>query len=113
MDTNCQNVVNYHNNDNKYETDITNDLDSLNTENKQELTAIQRAQKKYMKKYMQDPENREKNNELSLNYYYKNKESINEKRKKKLLENPELLEKEKKRQREYSKKYRKKKMEKI
>ncbi len=109
MDTNCQNVVNYHNNDNKYETDITNDLDSLNTENKQELTAIQRAQKKYMKKYMQDPENRQKINKNKSNYYYKNREHILEKRKKKLAENPELLEKERERLRESQRKIRERK----
>ncbi len=87
------------------------DSNSLNTENKNEqmLTAAQRAQKKYMKKYIQDPENREKINKNKSNYYYKNREHILEKRKKKLAENPELLEKERERLRESQRKIRERK----
>lgn len=73
-----------------------------------ELTALQRAKKKYNKKYVQLPETKELFKKNSKKYYHQNKEEIEERRKKR-LEDPEFQLKYKEQIREASRKYREKK----
>lgn len=81
---------------------------NMNTDAKV-LTSLQRAQKKYMKKYRQREEVKIYFNEKYKEYYTNNKEVINERRRNKLKENPEFKEKEKARLRECARIYREKK----
>ena len=75
-------------------------------EQKTELTSIQRAKKKYMAKYRQTEQFKEINREHWKKHYDQNSQKIYEDRKKRMMENPELLEKFKERQRLYSAKRR-------
>ncbi len=82
--------------------------ENMNT-NAKVLTSLQRAQKKYMKKYRQREEVKIYYYEKNKEYYTNNKEVINERRRNKLKENPEFKEKEKARLRECARIYREKK----
>ncbi len=83
----------------------TNKLENIHSD---ELTPLQKAQRKYLKKYIQRPEAQEGYRKNYKKYYHNNKEEIQEKRKKK-LEDPEFLEKHREQVREASRKYREKK----
>jgi hypothetical protein len=63
------------------------------------LTSLQRAKRKYMKKYRQQEENKEKQRLFTKNYFESNKEKIYERRKERWSENPELYEAQKERNR--------------
>ncbi len=83
----------------------TNKLENIHSD---KLTPLQKAQKKYKKKYNQLPETKEKLKKNSKKYYHLNKEEIEERRKKR-LEDPDFSEKYREQIREASRKYREKK----
>jgi hypothetical protein len=83
------------------ESDSSNDND-------QNLTSIQRAKKKYMKKYTQTEKFKQINKDNFKKYYEQNSKNIYEERRKRMTENPELYEKFKEQQRLYASKRREK-----
>ncbi len=74
----------------------------------QNLTSIQRAKKKYMKKYTQTEKFKQINKDNFKKYYEQNSKNIYEERRKRMTENPELYEKFKEQQRLYASKRREK-----
>jgi hypothetical protein len=96
------NILSYLENDEGEEINSVEDT----LEKKTELTSIQRAKRKYMAKYTKTEKFKEMNRENVKKHYDQNSKKIIEDRKKRMMENPELFEKFKERQRLYSAKRR-------